>query len=158
MKINLDRIKNHFVNHRLTNDEIIKLGSQYERINKILSFKRPIEDVIIEHFKCVLNNQTIREQISKLKMEMRENDNKLMLIKREKFDDLRQKGKLKYFLENVNNDDLDFLNHIQSVQSEEVSEIKLRRFKDKRDEHNRNYNVLNLDGNVSMGSNSEIWR
>ena len=58
----------------------------------------------------------------------------------------------------LNNEDLDYLNSIFCVQSEEVSEIKLQRFKDKRDEHNRNYNELNLDGNVSVGSNSESWK
>ena len=44
------------------------------------------------------------------------------------------------------------------ILSEEVSEIKLNRFKKERDENNRNYNDLNLDGNVSIGSNSESWR
>ena len=44
------------------------------------------------------------------------------------------------------------------VLSEEVSEIKLERFRRKRDENNRNYNDLNLDGNVSVSSNSEVWR
>ena len=155
--INTERVKGNFHNHRLTNDEIIKLGNQYEKINNILSYQRPIEDVIIEHLKCVLNNQTIRQQISKLQMEIRENENKLILLKREKFDELRQKGKLNYYLQNLSNEDLDFLNSIQSVQSEEVSEIKLNRFKKQRDEHNRNYNDLNLDGNVSIGSNSKVW-
>ena len=40
------------------------------------------------------------------------------------------------------------------ILSEEVSEIKLERFRRKRDENNRNYNDLNLDGNVSVSSNS----
>ena len=58
--INTERIKGHFHNHRLTNDEIIKLGNQYQKINGILSFNKPIEDVIIEHYKSVFNNQMIR--------------------------------------------------------------------------------------------------
>ena len=56
--INTERVKGNFHNHRLTNDEIIKLGSQYEKINNILSYQRPIEDVIIEHLKYrVINIQ-----------------------------------------------------------------------------------------------------
>ena len=81
MKINLDRIKNHFVNHRLTNDDIIKVGKQYERINEILEFSLPLEDVIIKHFKCVFNSMMCREQISKLQTEIRGYDNERYYLK-----------------------------------------------------------------------------
>ena len=91
-------------------------------------------------------------------MEIKGYENELRLLNRNEFDELRGRGKLEMFLYNFDNDVLDSLQLMGCVLSEEVSEIKLNRFRKERDEINRNYNDLNLDGNVSIGSNSESWR
>lgn len=156
--MNFNRIKEKFSNHRLTNDEILKVSKQYENINSILKFKLPIEDVVIEHFRNLLNIHNCKNEIDKLKLEIKKYENNLRLNKREEFDNLRQKGQLMEFLNTVDNKKLDFLNFVQCLNGDEVSEIKLERFRKQRDLHNKNYNELNLDGNVSMGSNTEIWR
>lgn len=156
--MNFNRIKEKFSNHRLTNDEILKVSKQYENINSILKFKLPIEDVVIEHFRNLLNIHNCKNEIDKLKLEIKKYENNLRLNKREEFDNLRQKGQLMEFLNTVDNKKLDFLNFVQCLNGDEVSEVKLERFRKQRDLHNKNYNELNLDGNVSMGSNTEIWR
>ena len=91
-------------------------------------------------------------------MEIKGYENELRLLKRNEFDELRGNGKLEMLLNNFDNNVLDNLHYMGCVLSEEVSEIKLNRFKKERDENNRNYNDLNLDGNVSIGSNSESWK
>ena len=90
--------------------------------------------------------------------EMRKYENDIRLLSRNEFDELRQKGNLNEVLNQINDDDLQTLQYYGCVLSEEVSDIRLKRFRKKRDETNRNYNQLNVDGNISMGSNSEIWR
>ena len=44
---------------------------------------------------------------------------------------------------------MDRLNNMGCVRSEEVSEIKLDRFRKDRDNYSRNYNELNTDNDVS---------
>jgi len=70
-------------------------------------------------------------------------------MKREEFDELRSKGKLKDFLWSIENDMLDELNFMGCVRSEEVGDIKLERFRRNRDNYSRNYNELNKDNDVS---------
>ena len=91
-------------------------------------------------------------------MEKRGYDNELRLLGRDSFDTLRQSRKLDSFLRTLDENTLNDLNSMGVVRSEEVSDIRLERLKKQRDNHSRNYNQLNLDGNVSVGSNTEVWR
>ena len=102
--------------------------------------------------------EKLDEQIGKLQMEKRGYDNELRLLGRDSFDTLRQSRKLDSFLRTLDENTLNDLNSMGVVRSEEVSDIRLERFKEQRDNHSRNYNQLNLDGNVSVGSNTEVWR
>ena len=157
MEVNIDRIKSRFDN-KIRKEEIVKIYSDYKRINDVLPFKIGLEETICKYFKCVLNIQNIQSEINSRVMEIKGYENELRLLKRNEFDELRGNGKLMMFLNNIDNEMLDSLHYMGCILGEEVSEIKLNRFKKERDENNRNYNDLNLDGNVSIGSNSESWR
>ena len=157
MEVNIDRIKSRFDN-KIRKEEIVKIYSDFKRINDVLPFKIGLEETICKYFKCVLNIQNIQSEINSRVMEIKGYENELRLLKRNEFDELRSNGKLEMLLNNFDNNVLDNLHYMGCVLSEEVSEIKLNRFKKERDENNRNYNDLNLDGNVSIGSNSESWK
>ncbi|GAB5563590.1 MAG: hypothetical protein Wins2KO_06530 [Winogradskyella sp.] len=157
MEINLERIKNRF-DGKVTYGEITEIGNQYKKIHSIIPFKIGLEETIIKHFKCLFNKRICDDQIGKLQMEKRGYDNELRLLGRDSFDTLRQSRKLDSFLRTLDENTLNDLNIMGVVRSEEVSDIRLERFKEQRDNHSRNYNKLNLEGNVSMGSNSDVWR
>ena len=53
------------------------------------------------------------------------------------------------FLWNVDTHKLEELNTMGCIRGEEISEIKLERFRQNRDNYSRNYNELNTDLNVS---------
>jgi len=157
MEVNIDRIKSRF-NNKIRKEEIIQIYNQFKFINDIVKFKVGLEETIVNHFKYKLNIQTIQSEIIDRQNEMRKYENDIRLLSRSEFDELRQKGNLNEVLNQINDDDLQTLQYYGCVLSEEVSDIRLKRFRKKRDETNRNYNQLNVDGNISMGSNSEIWR
>ena len=157
MEVNIDRIKSRFDN-KIRKEEIVKIYSDFKRINDVLPFKIGLEETICKYFKCVLNIQNIQSEINSRVMEIKGYENELILMKRESFDELRGNGRLEKFLYSLSNEVLDSLLFMGCVLSEEVSDIKLNRFRKERDENNRNYNDLNLDGNVSVGSNSDSWK
>ena len=157
MEINIERIRNRFDN-KIRRDEVVKVYKDFKKIDDVLKFKMGIEESIVSFFKGKLNIDLCKREIENRKLEIKKYENELYLLKRESFDDLRRDGKLMNFLWNYDNEILDNLQFLGCVLSEEVSEIKLNRFRKERDENNRNYNDLNLDGNVSIGSNSESWR
>ena len=157
MEINIERIKSRFDN-KILKEDIVKVYNDFKKINDVLNFKIGLEETICKYFKCKLNIQKIQNEISSRMSEIRGYENELRLLNRNEFDELRGNGKLMMFLNNIDNEMLDSLHYMGCILGEEVSEIKLNRFRKERDENNRNYNDLNLDGNVSIGSNSESWR
>tara|TARA_R110002049_G_scaffold126409_1_gene282458 strand:+ start:130 stop:588 length:459 start_codon:yes stop_codon:yes gene_type:complete len=148
MEINLDRIKSR-LSGKINNDEIIKIYNVFKKINDVLKLRLGIEESIVKYFKCKLNIGICYEEIRKINMEIKGYENDLILMKREEFDELRSKGKLKNFLWSIENDMLDELNFMGCVRSEEVGDIKLERFRRNRDNYSRNYNELNKDNDVS---------
>ena len=157
MEINIDRIKSRFDN-KVRKEDIVKIYNEFKRINSVLKFNLGLEETIVKYFKCVLNNNKIQSEINQRVMEMEGNRNELKLLRRNEFDLLRMKGKLMDLLYTLDKETLTSLLHMGCVLSEEVSEINLFRFRKERDENNRNYNVLNLDGNVSVSSNVNSWK
>ena len=156
MDINIDRIKSRFDN-KVKNEEIIKLYNQFKKIDDVLSLDYGVEETIVKFLKCRLNIGLCNEEISKRNLEIKEWENEIRLLNRSGFDYLRQKGKLMNYLRNYDNDVLENLQFMGCILGEEVSEIKLERFRRNRDETNRNYNELNIDGNVSVSSNINSW-
>lgn len=156
MDINIDRIKSRFDN-KVKNEEIIKLYNQFKKIDDVLSLDYGVEETIVKFLKCRLNIDLCNKEISKRKLEIKGWENEIRLLNRSGFDYLRQKGKLMNYLRNYDNDVLENLQFMGCILSEEVSEIKLERFRRNRDETNRNYNELNIDGNVSVSSNINSW-
>lgn len=156
MDINIDRIKSRFDN-KVKNEEIIKLYNQFKKIDDVLNLDYGVEETIVKFLKCRLNIDLCSKEISKRKLEIKGWENEIRLLNRSGFDYLRQKGKLKNYLRNYDNDVLENLQFMGCILSEEVSEIKLERFRRNRDETNRNYNELNIDGNVSVSSNINSW-
>ena len=148
MEINIDRIKSQFGNKVLVED-IMRLYHPYKQINNVLKLRLGIEESIVKSLKCRLNIDLCLKEIEERKMEIKGYENDILLIKREEFDELRSKGKLMDFLWNLDNEILDRLNNMGCVRSEEVSEIKLDRFRKDRDNYSRNYNELNNDNDVS---------
>ena len=148
MEINIDRIKNRFGN-KVLKEDIIKIHNQLKKINDVIKLRLGLEESIVKYFKSKLNIEICRENISKLNSEIRGYENDLILLKREEFDDLRQKGNLMNFLWNVDTQKLEELNTMGCIREEEISEIKLERFRQNRDNYSRNYNELNTDLNVS---------
>tara|TARA_Y100001954_G_scaffold25373_1_gene23096 strand:+ start:583 stop:1056 length:474 start_codon:yes stop_codon:yes gene_type:complete len=157
MEINIDRIKSRF-NNKIRKEDIIKVYNDFKRIDDVLKLKLGIEESICKYFKCVMNIELCNKEIIDRRMEIKGYENELILMKRESFDELRGNGRLEKFLYSLSNEVLDSLLFMGCVLSEEVSDIKLNRFRKERDENNRNYNDLNLDGNVSVGSNSDSWK
>lgn len=156
MDINIDRIKSRFDN-KVKNEEIIKLYNQFKKIDDVLSLDYGVEETIVKFLKCRLNIDLCNKEISKRKLEIKGWENEIRLLNRSGFDYLRQKGKLMNYLRNYDNDVLENLQFMGCILGEEVSEIKLERFRRNRDETNRNYNELNIDGNVSVSSNINSW-
>ena len=148
MEINIDRIKNRFGN-KVLKEDIVKIYNQLKKINDVVKLRLGLEESIVKYFKSKLNIEICRENISKLNTEIRGYENDLRLLKREEFDDLRQKGNLMNFLWNVDTQKLEELNTMGCIRGEEISEIKLERFRQNRDNYSRNYNELNTDLNVS---------
>ena len=148
MEINIDRIKSRFGNKVLVED-IMRLYHPYKQINNVLKLRLGVEESIVKSLKCRLNIDLCLKEIEERKMEIKGYENDIILIKREEFDELRSKGKLMDFLWNLDNEILDRLNNMGCVRSEEVSEIKLDRFRKDRDNYSRNYNELNTDNDVS---------
>ena len=148
MEINIDRIKSRFGNKVLVED-IMRLYHPYKQINNVLKLRLGIEESIVKSLKCRLNIDLCLKEIEERKMEIKGYENDIIFIKREEFDELRSKGKLMDFLWNLDNEILDRLNNMGCVRSEEVSEIKLDRFREDRDNYSRNYNELNTDNDVS---------
>ena len=142
MEINIDRIKNRFGN-KVLKEDIIKIHNQLKKINDVIKLRLGLEESIVKYFKSKLNIEICRENISKLNSEIRGYENDLILLKREEFDDLRQKGNLMNFLWNVDTQKLEELNTMGCIRGEEISEIKLERFRQNRDNYSRNYNELN---------------
>ena len=155
MNINIERIKSRFDN-KVKNEEIIKLYTQFKQIDDVLSLEYGIEESIVRYLKCKLNIDLCNKEISDKRIEIRGYENELRLLNRNGFDSLREKGRLKSYLKNYSNKVLENLQYLGCVIGEEVSEIKLERFRYKRDENNRNYNELNIDGNVSVSSNNVL--
>jgi hypothetical protein len=156
MEINIDRIKSRF-DGKVRNEEIIKLYNQFKKIDDVLSLDYGIEETIVKFLKCRLNIDLCKTEINQRNLEIKGYENEIKLLNRSGFDSLRQKGKLMSYLSNYSNDVLDTLHFMGCILGEEVSEIKLDRFRKKRDETNRNYNELNVDGNVSVSSNINSW-
>ena len=136
MEINIDRIKNRFGN-KVLKEDIIKIHNQLKKINDVIKLRLGLEESIVKYFKSKLNIEICRENISKLNSEIRGYENDLILLKREEFDDLRQKGNLMNFLWNVDTQKLEELNTMGCIRGEEISEIKLERFRQNRDNYSR---------------------
>ena len=65
MEVNIDRIKSRFDN-KIRKEEIVKIYSDFKRINDVLPFKIGLEETICKYFKCVLNIQNIQSEINTL--------------------------------------------------------------------------------------------
>ena len=148
MEINIDRIKNRFGN-KVLKEDIVKIYNQLKKINDVIKLRLGLEESIVKYCKSKLNIEICRENISKLNTEIRGYENDLRLLKREEFDDLRQKGSLMEFLWKIDTQKLEELQNIGCIRGEEFSDIKLERFRKDRDNYSRNYNELNTDNDVS---------
>lgn len=148
MEININRIKNRFGN-KVLKEDIIKIYNQLKKINDVIKLRLGLEESIVKYFKSKLNIEICRENISKLNTEIRDYENDLVLMKREEFDELRDKGNLMGFLWNIENKKLKELLDLGCIRGEEFSNIKLKKFRINRDNFNKNYNELNKDNNVS---------
>ncbi|MBC8305875.1 MAG: hypothetical protein H8E55_60190 [Pelagibacterales bacterium] len=148
MEINIDRIKSRF-NGKLLKEDIVKVYNDFKRIDEILKLRLGLEESICKYFRCRLNIGVCFDEISKLNTEIRGYENDIRLLKREEFDEMRQKGILEEFLWSIENDRLDELVLFGCVRSEEVGDIKLERFKRNRDNVSKNYNELNDEGDIS---------
>ena len=156
MKINIERIRSRF-DGLITKYEILKVYEEFDKINNVIQLEYSLEESIVRYLKYKVDIIKCKEEIQSKKLKIKENENKLRLLKRNSFDRLRKSGKLNSFLWGLDNRVLDELQMNGCILGDEVSEIKLRRFKDKRDYNNRNYNSLNLDGNICVSSNKNIW-
>jgi len=148
MEVNIDRIKSRF-DSKILKEDIVKVYYDFKRINDVLKLRLGIEESIVKYFKSKLNIGICNENINKLRMEVRGYENDLILMKREEFDELRNKGNLENFLWSIDNKILDELCVMGCIRMEEVGDIKLERFKRNRDNYSKNYNELNKDNNVS---------
>jgi hypothetical protein len=152
MQINIDRIKSRF-NNKILKEDIIKIYNDFKKINEVIPFNIGLEETIVKYFKNKLNIEMCISEINDRKREILGYENELRLIRREKFNYLRGKGKLIEFLKSLDNNVLDELLMIGCIRSDENSDVKLERFRNQRDEFNNNYNQLNIEsdfGRIKM--------
>ena len=87
-----------------------KIYNQLKKINDVVKLRLGLEESICKYFRCRLNIGVCFDEISKLNTEIRGYENDIRLLKREEFDEMRQKGILEEFLWSIENDRLDELN------------------------------------------------
>ena len=132
MEINIDKIKSR-LNNKINKDEIIKVYNEFKYIDNLIKLNLGIEESIVRYFKNLLNINICKGEINKLNIEIRGYENELILMKREGFDYLRSNGKLIEYLWKLDNKILDSLNSMGLIRMEESSDVKLERFRNKRD-------------------------
>ena len=157
MEIDLNKISLK-LNNEVSKNEILEIYNKFKVIDDILKFDLELEEIIIKYFEYNLYIEKCTKEIEERKLEINNIRTKLLNLKNSKFNKLRKENKLINFLKNFNNKLLDYLFSVGCILSNEVSEIKLERFRRKRDENFTNYNELNIDGNVCVGSNIDNWK
>ena len=101
-----------------------------------------VEVVISKYINGLLEKKKINNQISQLYNQIRRIDEFVKNLEVGKVNQMRKEGKLKNYLNLLSDKEIDTLMELQLIKGEEGSEIKLNRFKVKRDDNVKKYSIV----------------
>ena len=142
-KVDINKIRGEFID-RVSDTIIYDVSTKFSKINSVVGLEDNIETVISKYLSGLLEKRDLNKQISQINHHIRKIDDGLKKLESGKIEKLRKQNKLSSYLNLKSNKQIDTMLELELINSEEGSNIKLQRFKDKRDE-----NVMSTQYSIS---------
>ena len=142
-KVDINKIRGEFID-RVSDTIIYDVSTKFSKINSVVGLEDNIETVISKYLSGLLEKRDLNKQISQINHHIRKIDDGLRKLENGKIEKLRKQNKLSSYLNLKSDKQIDTMLELELINSEEGSDIKLQRFKDKRDE-----NVMSTQYSIS---------
>ena len=142
-KVDINKIRGEFID-RVSDTIIYDVSTKFSKINSVVGLEDNIETVISKYLSGLLEKRDLNKQISQINHHIRKIDDGLKKLESGKIEKLRKQNKLSSYLNLKSDKQIDTMLELELINSEEGSDIKLQRFKDKRDE-----NVMSTQYSIS---------
>ena len=142
-KVDINKIRGEFID-RVSDTIIYDVSTKFSKINSVVGLEDNIEKVISKYLNGLLEKRDLNKQISQINHQIRKIDDGLRKLESGKIEKLRKQNKLSSYLNLKSDKQIDTMLELELINSEEGSNIKLQRFKDKRDE-----NVMSTQYSIS---------
>ena len=142
-KVDINKIRGEFID-RVSDTIIYDVSTKFSKINSVVGLEDNIETVISKYLSGLLEKRDLNKQISQINHHIRKIDDGLKKLESGKIEKLRKQNKLSSYLNLKSDKQIDTMLELELINSEEGSNIKLQRFKDKRDE-----NVMSTQYSIS---------
>tara|TARA_B100000676_G_C18030045_1_gene818088 strand:+ start:1014 stop:1445 length:432 start_codon:yes stop_codon:yes gene_type:complete len=141
INVDVNKIRREFIN-KIDDSFIVDVCERFSKIKSIVGLEENVEVVISKYINGLLEKKKINNQISQLYNQIRRIDEFVKNLEVGKVNQMRKEGKLKSYLNLLSDKEIDTLMELQLIKGEEGSEIKLNRFKVKRDDNVKKYSIV----------------
>ena len=141
INVDVNKIRREFIN-KIDDSFIVDVCERFSKIKSIVGLEENVEVVISKYINGLLEKKKINNQISQLYNQIRRIDEFVKNLEVGKVNQMRKEGKLKKYLNLLSDKEIDTLMELQLIKGEEGSEIKLNRFKVKRDDNVKKYSIV----------------
>ncbi len=141
INVDVNKIRREFIN-KIDDSFIVDVCERFSKIKSIVGLEENVEVVISKYINGLLEKKKINNQISQLYNQIRRIDEFVKNLEVGKVNQMRKEGKLKNYLNLLSDKEIDTLMELQLIKGEEGSEIKLNRFKVKRDDNVKKYSIV----------------
>ena len=141
INVDVNKIRREFIN-KIDDSFIVDVCERFSKIKSIVGLEENVEVVISKYINGLLEKKKINNQISQLYNQIRRIDEFVKNLEVGKVNQMRKEGKLKNYLNLLSDKEIDTLMELQLIKGEEGSEIKLNRFKVKREDNVKKYSIV----------------
>ena len=130
--VDVNELRGYFID-KIDNKVLMDIVEEFSVIKSIVGFNDKVENVIKKYVDGLLKKRELNKRIIEINKQINQLDKFCNDLKNEKIIEFRKNGKLESYLNLLNDNEINKLIELGLIKGEEGSEIKLRRFKEKRD-------------------------
>ena len=130
--VDVNELRGYFID-KIDNKVLMDIVEEFSVIKSIVGFNDKVENVIKKYVDGLLKKRELNKRIIEINKQIHQLDKFCNDLKNEKIIEFRKNGKLESYLNLLNDNEINKIIELGLIKGEEGSEVKLRRFKEKRD-------------------------
>ena len=130
--VDVNELRGYFID-KIDNKVLMDIVEEFSVIKSIVGFNDKVENVIKKYVDDLLKKRELNKRIIEINKQIHQLDKFCNDLKNEKIIEFRKNGKLESYLNLLNDNEINKIIELGLIKGEEGSEVKLRRFKEKRD-------------------------